>query len=97
LVYLLMCPILFMALDLLAYRSVHGSVFVSSLGMLGIWRMFQYGISGESLQYLFMAVVRGLPQNIVLFLLVFYFARIIARMLSTLTRTNRPAPTSVAI
>ena len=97
LVYFLVCPILFMALDLLAYRSVQGSVFVSSLGMLGIWRVFQYGISGESLQYLFMAVLRGLPQNIVLFLLVFYFARMIARMLGTLTRTSRPALTSAAI
>jgi hypothetical protein len=97
LVYFLMCPILFMALDLLAYRSMQGSVLVSSLGMLGIWRMFQYGISGESLQYLFMAVVRGLPQNIVLFLLIFYFARMAARMLGTLTGMNRPAPKLAAL
>jgi hypothetical protein len=90
LIYLLMCPILFMALDILAYRTVHAGVLVSSLGMLGIWRMFQYGISAESLQVLFMAVVRGLPQNIALYLVVFYIARKMASMLGSLTGMHRP-------
>jgi hypothetical protein len=84
LLYFCLCPILFWAVDVLAYRSVQGGVLVSALGMLGIWRMFQYGITGESLQYLFMAVVRGLPQNILMYLLMLYLARTGASALATL-------------
>jgi hypothetical protein len=91
LIYLLMCPILFMALDILAYRSVPSGVLVSSLGMLGIWRTFLYGISTDSLQNLFMAVVRSVPQNIILYLLIFHIARIGARMLGSLAGMSRPA------
>lgn len=84
LIYLLVCPILYLAHDLLSYRSAKGDVLVSTLGMLSIWKLFQYGISAESLQYLFMAVVRGLPQNILLFLLIFHLARVCARLLGSL-------------
>jgi hypothetical protein len=92
LVYLLICPILFLAHDLLSYRSLNGRVFVSALGMLGIWKLFQYGISAESLQGIFMGVARGLPQNIVLFLVVFYISRTLATMLGSLTGMSRRAP-----
>ena len=64
LIYLLVCPILFLAHDLLSYRSSKGDILISALGMLGIWKLFLYGISAESLQAIFMGVVRGLPQNI---------------------------------
>jgi hypothetical protein len=90
-IYLLICPILFLAHDLLSYRSSNGGVLVSTLGMLAIWKLFQYGISAESLQYIFMAVVRGLPQNIILFLLIFHIARMGARMLGSLAGMSRPA------
>ncbi len=89
LIYLLVCPILFLAHDLLAYRSPGGSVWISTLGMLGIWKLFQYGISAESLHYIFMAVVRGVPQGIVLYLLIFHIARIGAGMLSSLAGRSR--------
>lgn len=68
-------PILFLAVDVLAYRARDGAVVISALGMLGIWRMFQYGISAESLQYLIQSVIRALPQNILLFVVIFYIAR----------------------
>jgi hypothetical protein len=93
LIYLLVCPILFLAHDLLSYRSNTGEVLVSTLGMLGIWRLFQYGISAESLQYIFMAVVRGLPQNIVLYLVVFHLARTGARLLGSVAGMSQPAVT----
>ena len=89
LIYLLICLILFFAHDLLSYRSAKGNVLVSTLGMLGIWKLFQYGITAESLQYLFMAVVRGLPQSIILFLIVFHIARLGARILGSLAGTSQ--------
>jgi hypothetical protein len=85
LIYLILCPILFLTHDLLAYRSPNGEIWVSALGMLGIWKMFQYGISAESLHHIFMSVVRDLPQSIVLYLLIFYFAGWVAQLLSILT------------
>ena len=91
LIYFCLCPILFLTVDVLAYRSTQGTVLVSALGMLGIWRMFQYGITGESLQYLFMAVVRGLPQNILLFLLLVTIARGCDAMLQSLLGGGKPA------
>jgi hypothetical protein len=89
LIYLLICPLLFMAHDLLSYRSANGRVFLSALGMLGIWKLFQYGISAESLQALVMGVVRGLPQNILLYLVIFHMARLGARMLGVLSGMSR--------
>jgi hypothetical protein len=91
LIYLLICPILFLAHDLLSYRSANGRVFLSALGMLGIWKLFQYGISAESLQAMFMGVVRGLPQNIILYLVIFHMARLGARMLGSLAGMSRPS------
>jgi hypothetical protein len=91
LVYLLVCPILFLAHDLLAYRSPNGRVVVSALGMLGVWKLFQYGISAESLHYIFMAVVRGVPQSIILYLLIFHVARLGAHVLGSLAGSSRPA------
>ena len=84
LIYLLACPVFFLTQDLLSFRGPKGEVWVSALGMLGIWRMFQYGISAESLQMLFMTVVRDLPQKIVLYLLLFYFSRWGAGVLAAL-------------
>ncbi len=97
--YFCMCPILFLTVDVLSYRSPQGTMLVSALGMLGIWRMFQYGITGESLQYLFMAVVRGLPQNIFMFLLTLAIARAGAGMLASLlgAKAQRVPPTYLAL
>jgi len=89
LMYLLVCPLLFLTQDVLSYRSSKGNVVVSALGMLGIWNLFQYGISAESLQALFMGVVRGLPQKIVLFLVFFHLARFSASLLGSLKDNSR--------
>jgi hypothetical protein len=96
LIYLAMCPLLFWAHDLLAARASRGQVLVSALGMLGIWKLFQYGISAESLQALVTGVARGLPQNIVLFLLIYHASRLAARILGSLTGIPRP-PMAVAV
>jgi hypothetical protein len=84
LIYFCLCPILFWTLDILSYRTTDGRLLISALGMLGIWRLFQYGITGESLQYLFMVVVRGLPQSILFYLLAVLIARAGATVLGRL-------------
>jgi hypothetical protein len=67
-IYFFMCPLLFYFLDLLSYRGSNGKVLISALGMLGVWRLFQYGITAESLHHIFNNVVRGFPQNILAYL-----------------------------
>jgi hypothetical protein len=89
LIYFLMCPILFLVTDLLSYRTAQGNVLISALGMLGIWKLFQYGITNESLQGFFMMVVRGAPQNILIYLLTFWMARSGANALATLFGASR--------
>jgi hypothetical protein len=88
-IYFLICPILFLATDLLSYRSEQGHVLVSALGMLGIWKLFQYGITTESLQGFFMMVLRGVPQNILIYLLTFWAAHKGANALATLFGASR--------
>jgi hypothetical protein len=88
-IYFLICPLLFLAADVLSYRTPQGTVLISALGMLGIWRLFQYGITTESLQGFFTMLVRGLPQNILIYLLTFWIARSCANALTTLFGSKR--------
>jgi len=74
LLYFAGCFVMFWALDIFSFRN-KGTIIISTMGMLGVWRLFQYGISAESLQFEFMAIVRGLPQSILLYVLVYHFAR----------------------
>jgi len=82
-IYFIACFILFWAVDIFSYRAKGRGVAISVIGMLALWRMFQYGITAESLQHLFMAVVRGLPQTIILYLLVYHFCRLLINSIST--------------
>lgn len=68
-IYFFLCPVLFYFLDLLSFRAGNGQVLISALGMLGVWRLFQYGISAESLHHIFIGIVRGVPQNILTYLM----------------------------
>jgi hypothetical protein len=52
--------------------------------MLGLWRLFQYGITGESLHQVFMTVVRGVPQSILLYLGALQGARFTAYILRSM-------------
>ncbi len=98
LIYFFICCILFWAMDLLSYRTAKGQVLISALGMLGIWKLFQYGITNESLQGFFM-VVRGLPQTILIYLLTLWIARRCANALARLLGASRrhPAPSGLAV
>jgi hypothetical protein len=97
LIYFFICLVLFAALDLLSYRSAQGGMLVSALGMLAIWKMFQYGITTESVQGFFIMVVRGVPQNILIYLLCFHIARGGANMLASLFGAgHRRAPQALA-
>ncbi len=59
--------VVFWSIDLLAYVGLSGRVSMSALGLLAIWPMFQYGICTESITGLLSNLVRGLPQNVLIY------------------------------
>lgn len=97
LIYFIFCPILFWAHDLASYRAKNGAVLISALGMLSIWKLFQYGISAESLHHLFMIAARALPQSIVMFLIIYNVARVCAGVLDRVTGTAHPMSSAIRV
>ncbi|MBT9463096.1 MAG: hypothetical protein IV113_03610 [Hydrogenophaga sp.] len=73
--YIAFCLVAFTMMDLLSFRNRSGQVVLSAVGMLAVWRLFQYGVTSESLQAWVSGMLRTIPQNIVLFLLVAAVAR----------------------
>jgi len=76
-VYWLICFVIFWVLDIFSYRNKSGVLVISAIGALGVWKVFLYGITAESLQNIFITIVRNTPQNIVLYALVFGLSRIL--------------------
>lgn len=74
--------VVFWSIDLLAYALPSGRVAVSALGLLGIWPLFQYGICTESITGLLSYIVRGLPQNVVIYTVAIACASLGLRMWS---------------
>lgn len=66
--YVLVCLLAFSLFDLLSHRRGQGQVLLSAVAMLAIWKLFQNGLTGESLQSWLGLFVRALPQNIFMFL-----------------------------
>jgi hypothetical protein len=73
--FLVMCLLSFALVDLLAHRDRNKNILLSAVGMLAIWKLFQYGVAAESLHAWIGLLLRGLPQNIVLFLVIALVAR----------------------
>lgn len=74
-VYMAFCLVAFATMDLLSFRNRGGQVVLSAVGMLAVWKLFQYGITAESLQAWVSTTLRAIPQNIVLFLVLAAVAR----------------------
>lgn len=66
--YVLVCLLAFSLFDLLSYRRGQGQVLLSAVAMLAIWKLFQNGLTGESIHSWLGLFVRALPQNILIFL-----------------------------
>lgn len=79
--YFVACLVMFSVLDLLTARSWSGAASLSAVAMLAVWKVFQYGMAAESLSSWLSLVVRTLPQNAVLFLLMLFIARAAAVVL----------------
>lgn len=80
-VYIAFCLVTFAMIDLLSFRNRSGQVVLSAVGMLAVWKLFQNGITNDSLQAWITGTLRTIPQNIVLFLLVATTARAFGMLL----------------
>jgi ABC-type arginine transport system permease subunit len=48
---------------------------------LNTWPTFLFGITADSLHHLFISVVRGVPQNVMLYAIVFFIAKLLSNLL----------------
>ncbi|MES2840035.1 MAG: hypothetical protein V4794_07140 [Pseudomonadota bacterium] len=89
-VYMAFCLVAFAMMDLLSLRNRSGQVVLSAVGMLAVWKLFQYGVTSESLQAWASTTLRAIPQNILLFLVLAAVARGLGMFFGGGSR--RPAP-----
>ncbi|MFT3735912.1 MAG: hypothetical protein QM776_12940 [Rhodocyclaceae bacterium] len=78
-VYMLLCPLLFLAIDIFALKRNDGWGMASVPGLLAIWTTFQYGITAESFHQMLGGVLRGVVQTIVIYLLVYKAAKFLGQ------------------
>jgi hypothetical protein len=79
-VYFGICLILFAAIDIFALRTKAGVTVLSAIGMLNVWNNFLFGITADSLNHLFIGVVRGVPQSVLLYFIVLLIARMFLKV-----------------
>ena len=88
-IYLVMCLILFGAIDLFAKKSANGFITFSIVGMLSLWSNFGSGIVADSFHQLFMGVVRGVFQTAILYFIAFFFAKFLTKSFSLKTSSSK--------
>jgi hypothetical protein len=90
LVYFAMCFILFAAIDIFSKRTTASVIVVSGIGMINLWPNFIFGVSAESLHYLFIGVVRGVLQTAILYFIAISLAKFITKAFSLSFQSRRP-------
>jgi hypothetical protein len=80
-IYFGICLVLFVSVDIFAMRTVAGITILSAIGMLNLWNNFLFGITADSLHHLFIGVVRGVPQSILLYAIVLLLSRKLLQLL----------------
>ena len=87
-IYFGMCLILFIAIDLFSMRTAAGVTVLSVIGMLNVWPNFLFGITADSLHHLFIGVVRGVAQPVILYAIVFAIAKGLSNLYLKLTHSK---------
>jgi hypothetical protein len=75
LVYLIICLVLFLLMDLLTVRTKSIQTAIAVPAMLIIWRLFISGITGESINQIISFILRNLFQVIIIYLIVLNLSR----------------------
>jgi hypothetical protein len=96
-IYFFICLILFTAIDLFAFRTSDGKVEPAVIGMLNVWTNFLFGITGDSLHYLFIGVVRGVIQTVALYSIVFSISKAISGLILKIMRDKSVIKSSLIV
>lgn len=96
-IYFFMCLVLFLALDLFAIRAMSGKVELAVIGMLNVWPNFLFGITADSLHYLFIGVFRGVIQSVLLYAIVFAISKVVSSLISSLMHEKSIVNRSIAV
>jgi len=93
-IYAGLCLMMFKIMDLLTFKGEDDAIHISSLGLLGIWKFFQYGITAESLQHMLSNIFRYFPQNIIIYTLLMYISGKLIKTFSKnlYTKLNKNTP-----
>jgi hypothetical protein len=75
-VYALICLVFYALLDLLTIRQAGATATVATLGALGIWQYFEFGLNYEAFHYLTTFVMRDFAQMFIIYAVVFGVARV---------------------
>jgi hypothetical protein len=77
LIYFVICIVLFLVWESLTFlEKTSGRRLISVLVMLAAWPLFIYGITAESLNHMFNSLIRTLPQNMLLYLILYHITAI---------------------
>jgi hypothetical protein len=90
-VYFAICLVLFAAMDIFSIQTASGSAVLAVIGMLNVWPNFLFGITADSLQHLIDGVVRGVPQSVLLYAILFVIAKFISNVLLAMIHGRSPA------
>ncbi len=82
-IYFGMCLVLFAALDVFSIQNISGKVELAVIGMLNTWPNFLFGITADSLHHLFIGVVRGVLQSVILYSIVFAIVKLLSKVLTS--------------
>ncbi|MDI1299024.1 hypothetical protein [Methylotenera sp.] len=96
-IYFFMCLVLFIALDLFSIRTTVGKVELAVIGMLNVWPNFLFGITADSLHYLFIGVVRGVIQSVLLYSIVFAISKVVSGLITMLMHKKPMTISSLAV
>lgn len=96
-IYFAMCFVLFAAVDLFSTRTAAGVTVLSVIGMLHIWQNFIFGITADSLQQLFIGVLRGVPQSLLMYCIAYGIAKVLSNLILKMLNNKPQINTSPAI
>jgi len=75
--YAFICLFLYKLMDLLTIRNETGTANLSALAMMNLYTLFDHGITAEALSNVFVFLLRGFGQTVLIYALIFGFTRLI--------------------
>ncbi len=86
--FIFLAVLLFYIKDLFAYKNQLGLVVIAPIGLFGLYGTFINGLSFDGIQGYFTTILRNFPQSVILYVMIYQFARLVDAALSALRNYN---------